>query len=229
MSDVYRSLPQSPQQLVETVAELSDTIGQLGQRWIETTTHQTGKTLDALAHNSFIQWISRLPGANQLLAFLGQVDVAQMQREVMVLQQAHPLESPRQIADRVIQQGAIQAGTVGFVTNLVPPLALSLLAVDLAAMTRLQAEMVYRIAAAYGFPLADPARRGEVLGIFALSMVGGGVLKAGASLAEILPLIGTVSGAAVNATLMFALGQTACEFYETKQPVAGTVVTHELP
>lgn len=89
--------------------------------------------------------------------------------------------------------------------------------------------MVYRIAAAYGFPLADPSRRGEVLAIFGLSMVGSGVLKMGVSFAEIIPLVGTVSGAAVNATLLFALGQTACEFYEAKQPAEKTVVIYELP
>lgn len=228
MSDVYRVLTQSPQQLMDAVAEFGDNLGQLGQQWIETTTQHTGKALDHLAHNSFIQWVSRLPGANQLLAFLGQVDVVKMERDVTALQRAYPLESPRQIADRVIQQGAVQAGTVGFLTNLVPPLALSLFAVDLAAMTRLQAEMVYRIAAAYGFPLTDPTRRGEVLAIFGLSMMGAGVLKTGASFAEIIPLVGTVSGAAVNATLLFALGQTACEFYEAKQSVTRTVVANEL-
>lgn len=227
MSDAYGA--QTPQQLVDAVTEFGDNLGKLGQWWIETTTQNTGKALDTLAQNSAVQWVSRLPGANRLLAFLGQVDVIQIEKDVIELQQAHPLESPRQIANRVIQQGAVQAGTVGFLTNLFPPLALSLFAVDLAAMTRLQAEMVYRIAAAYGFPLADPSRRGEVLAIFGLSMVGSGVLKMGVSFAEIIPLVGTVSGAAVNATLLFALGQTACEFYEAKQPAEKTVVIYELP
>lgn len=227
MSDAYGA--QTPQQLVDAVTEFGDNLGKLGQWWVETTTRNTGKILDTLAHNSVVQWVSRLPGASRLLAFLGQVDVIQIEKDVVDLQQAYPLESPRQIANRVIQQGAVQAGTVGFLTNLFPPLALSLFAVDLAAMTRLQAEMVYRIAAAYGFPLTDPSRRGEVLAIFGLSMVGSGVLKTGVSFAEIIPLVGTVSGAAVNATLLFALGQTACEFYEAKQPAEKTVVIYELP
>jgi len=224
MSNPFDAVFQTQQQLEAIATELGQNVGQLSQKVIEDSTQETGKTLDAFAHHPFVQWVSQLPGASRLLTFLGQVDVNKIEIEITQLQSEHPLDSPKEIADRVIQQTALQAGTVGLLTNLAPPLALSLFAVDLAATTRLQAEMVYRIAGAYGFPLTDPARRGEVLAIFGLSMVGSGVLKTGASFIEVIPLFGAVSGAAVNATLLFALGQTACEYYEAKQPPASKAV-----
>lgn len=228
MSDVYRVFVQAQQQFSSVAIEFSHNIEQLGQQLVEGVAQETGKTLDSVANNSLVQWVSQLPGASKLLTFLGQVDIVQMEREVIQLQQEYPQESPRQISDHVIQQAALQASAVGLLTNLVPPLALTLFAVDLAAMTRLQAEMVYRIAAAYGFPLTDPSRRGEVLAIFGLSMMGSSVLKTGTSFIEIIPLLGAASGASVNAVLILALGQTACEFYEAKQPPdSKSVVVYE--
>jgi hypothetical protein len=92
--------------------------------------------------------------------------VEKAQNEVDKLRQEYPLETPEQLAHRIMVDTALKAGGIGLLTNFVPPLALTLFAVDLAAVTALQAEMVYRIAAAYGFSLKDPARRGEAPGNF---------------------------------------------------------------
>jgi uncharacterized protein (DUF697 family) len=77
--------------------------------------------------------------------------------------------------------------------------------------------MVYRIAAAYGFSLKDPARRGEVLAIFGLSVGGSGVLKVGLGFVELLPVVGAMVGASNNAALLYSLGYVTCRFYEAKR------------
>jgi uncharacterized protein (DUF697 family) len=151
------------------------------------------------------------------MAALGQVDVEKAQDEVEKLRQEYPLETPEQLAHRIMVDTSLKAGGIGLLTNFVPPLALTLFAVDLAAVTALQAEMVYRIAAAYGFPLKDPARRGEVLAIFGLSVGGSGALKVGLSFVELLPVIGAVVGASSNAAVLYSLGHVACRFYEAKR------------
>lgn len=102
-------------------------------------------------------------------------------------------------------------------TNIIPPVAIALLAIDLAATTKLQSEMIYRIAYAYGFPLDNPARRGEVLTIFGLSLGGSGLLKTGFSFAEIIPGVGAVVGASSNLVLLYGLGYAARRFYQAKQ------------
>jgi uncharacterized protein (DUF697 family) len=111
----------------------------------------------------------------------------------------------------------LKAGGVGLLTNFIPPVALTLFGIELAAITALQAEMIYRIAAAYGFPLNDSTRRGEILAIFALSVGGSGVLKSGLNVVELLPIIGAGVGASSNAALLYSLGYVACRFYEAKR------------
>ncbi|NEP45787.1 MAG: hypothetical protein F6K35_43915, partial [Okeania sp. SIO2H7] len=90
-----------------------------------------------------------------------------------------------------------------------------LFGIELAATTKMQAEMVYEIAAAYGLDLSDPARRGEVMAIFGLSL-GGSSFKTGLSVIEIIPGVGPVVAASSNAMMLYALGFTACRFYEGK-------------
>ncbi|MGB7417159.1 MAG: EcsC family protein [Thermosynechococcaceae cyanobacterium] len=222
-----QSPPQMAQETYQQLEAMATELGQNMGQCFDGATQEAGRAVDKIAQNPLLTWITRIPGANKLLTFLGQADTAKIEREVASLRQKYPLDSSRALAERMIQQSALQAGTVGLLTNLAPPIALALFAVDLAAITKLQAEMVYRVAAAYGFPLTDSTRRGEILAIFGLSMLGSSVLKTGASFIEVIPVVGAVSGAAVNATLLFGLGQTACQFYESKPSPSEFVVTVE--
>lgn len=206
--------------VTNTTAAIGETIGPAVQRSLEQTTETVGKIVTPIAENPLVKFATKVPGLNVLMAALGQVDVNKAQQEVDQLRQTYPLETPQQLAQRIIADTALKAGGIGLLTNFVPPLALALFAVDLAAVTALQAEMIYRIAAVYGFPLTEPTRRGEVLAIFGLSAGGSGVLKLGLGFVEILPLIGTVVGASSDAALLYTLGQLASRFYEVKRQSA---------
>ncbi len=200
-----------------TTAAVSKTVGPAAQQFVEQGTETVGRIVTPIAENPLIKFVSKVPGINVLTTALGQVDVEQAQKEVDKLRQEYPLDTPEQLAHRIIVDTALKGGGIGVVTNFLPPLALALFGIELAAITALQAEMVYRIAAAYGFSLNDPARRGEVLAIFGLSVGGSGTLKVGLSFVEILPIIGTVVGASSNAALLYSLGYVACRFYEAKR------------
>ena len=193
------------------------TVGPAAQRFVEHGTETIGEFVTPFAENPLIKYATKVPGINWFLAALGQVDIDKAENEVDKLRQEYPLETPEQLAHRIMVDTSLKAGGVGLLTNFVPPLALTLFAVDIAAVTALQAEMIYRIAAVYGFSLKKPARRGEVLAIFGLSMGGSGVLKGGLSFVELIPVIGAVVGASSNATLIYSLGYIACRFYEAKR------------
>lgn len=111
---------------------------------------------------------------------------------------------------------ATHASGIGFISSIVPGAAAAFLAIDLAATTALQTEMIYQIAAAYGLDLQDPARKGEVLAIFGLALGGRNALKAGLGFMRNLPLAGAMIGAGTNATMLYSLGYAACRFYEAK-------------
>jgi len=193
------------------------TATQMAVQFVEQGTESVGKIVTPIAEHPLTKYAAKVPGINLLLTALGQVDIEKAENEVNKLRQEYPLEAPEQLAHRIIVDTALKAGGVGLLTNFVPPLALTLFGVELAAVTALQAEMVYRIAAAYGFSLSDPARRGEVLAIFGLSLGGSGVLKVGLGIVELLPVIGAAVGASNNAGLIYSLGNVASRFYGAKR------------
>jgi uncharacterized protein (DUF697 family) len=185
-------------------------------RMVEQSTETIGRIATPIAENPFIKYTTKVPGLKWIMAALGQVNVAEVERAITNLRQKYPADTNEQLVYRVIQETAMAGGGVGLVTNLLPPFAVGLFAIDLAAVSALQAEMIYKIAATYGFPLNEPSRRGEVLAIYGLSLGGSGLIKTGLSIVEIIPGVGFVIGAAGNATLLFSLGHIANRFYARK-------------
>ncbi len=189
---------------------------------IEQATLEAGQAVTRISDNWLVRKVTGFLRLGWLVDATDRVDLKKAEAAVRKLQQEHPDESPSQIAHRIMIDKSIYAGGVGLVTSLVPVEAIALLAVDLATTTLLQAEMVYQIAAAYGLDLKDPARKGEVLGIFGLSFGGSRAIKAGLGLLRTVPVAGAVIGASANATMFYSLGYAACRFYEAKLDAATT-------
>lgn len=197
----------------ETTAVATDT----AHSALEQTTQSVGQTLEPIAENPVVDYVAKIPGLGWLTSALGRVNKEKAQAEALKLQAKYPDETPEEWAHRLIVETTLKAGGVGLATNIIPPVALGLFAVDLAAVAALQAEMLYRIAALYGFDVNDPARKGEALTIFALSAGASSVAKAGLSTVELLPLVGAVVGASSNAGILYSFGIAASAFYQRKQ------------
>lgn len=229
-------MPEStPDPISQLSEELTTAIAQWGEDATRTmtellaqTTAETGEFLESVAENPLVKSVTGLPVLNRLPAFLGEVNRDRAREEVARLRTEMPAASSEDIAERIVIDTALQAAGVGLVTNIVPPVALALFAVDLAAVTQLQVEMVYRIAAAYEFSLDASVRRGEVLAIFGLSLGGSGILKSGLGFVEIVPGVGAVVGASTNAILIYALGFTARRYYEARRDTTTTAETDTL-
>ena len=202
-------------EVINTIGNLTETLTTETQKILEKTTVSIGQTLEWIASNPILKSADNIIGLDWLMTFLGQVDTAKIRATVEQMRSQYPEETPEQIAHRLIIQKTWKGGRLGVLTNIIPPVAALLLGVELIATTKLQTEMVYEIAAAYDLDLSEPARRGEVLAIFGLSL-GADVLKTGLTVVEIIPGIGAIVGASTNAALLYVLGQTACRFYEGK-------------
>ncbi len=213
-SDTVQSATES---VNNTTTVVSETIAPLALNFLEQSTETVGKIVTPIAENHLVKYIAKVPVISWLLTAIGQVDVETAKLEVEKLQEQYHLETSSQIAHRIIVDASIKAGGIGLITNILPPFALTLFAIDIAAVSALQAEMIYRIAAAYGFSLKEAARRGEVLAIFWLSVGGSGTLKVALSFAELIPGVGAVVGASSNSALLYSLGFAACRFYEAKK------------
>jgi uncharacterized protein (DUF697 family) len=184
---------------------------------IEEGTEFLGRTVAPIADLPLIKYATAVPGIKWLLAALGQVNTERVVMEVEQFRLDYPLDSQAQLAQRVMLKTSQRAAQVGLVTNFIPPVALMLFAVDIGAIAALQAEMIYRIAAIYGFSPKDSTRRGEVLSIWALTTSSWGFLKSGLSFLEILPGLGTVVGITADAAIVYGVGFLACRYYEMKQ------------
>jgi len=202
-------------EVINTVGNLTETLTGEAQKILEKTTKSTGETLEWIASNPILKSADNIIGLDWLMTFLGKVDTSKVRANVATLRSQYPNETANQIAHRLIVEKTWKGGRLGLVTNIIPPIAALFLGIELIATTKLQTEMVYEIAAAYGLDLDEPARRGEVLAIFGLSL-GADVLKTGLTIVEIIPGIGAVVGASTNAAMLYVLGQTACRFYQGK-------------
>lgn len=187
---------------------------------IEQGTALLGQTVAPIADIPFIKYLTGVPVISWVLAAVGQVNAEAVHTAVADLRREYPLDSHEQLAQRVMAKAAFQAAQVGLLTNLVPPVALFLFAIDIGAVSALQAEMIYRIAAIYGFSADNVARRGEVLTIWGLTTSSSGFLKSGLSLIEILPGIGAAVGITADAAILYGVGFLACRYYEIKQAKA---------
>ena len=223
---ITHTAAQTGKALVETATEVGEAAGKQTHHLISQATQGAGQAVTRVGDNWLVRRVTGVLNLNWLVGASDRVDLEKATQAVRKLQQEHPNESPSQIAHRIMVEKATYAGGIGLASSILPGVALALLAVDLAATTQLQSEMVYQIAVAYGLDLKDPARKGEVLAIFGLALGGGRLIKAaGLGLLRNVPFAGAMIGASSNAAMLYSLGYAACRFYEAKLDSPTSVTT----
>ena len=201
----------------KTTEEVSEVAAESAHTAVEQATETVGNTLHPLAENPVTDYVAKVPGLSWLTNALGKVDKEKVEADVAKLKAKHLGESAEDLAHRVIVDTTVKAGGIGLATNIIPPVALGLFAVDLAAIASLQSEMLYRIALIYGFDAHDPARKGEASTVFALSVGTSTAVKTGLSAVELIPIVGAAVGASSNAGILYSFGIAASEFYKRKR------------
>ncbi|GAX35636.1 hypothetical protein [Nodularia sp. NIES-3585] len=180
-------------------------------------TQTTGDVVSHISENWLIRKLTGVLNIDWLISPSESVNLEKAAASVNQIKQKYPDESPSEIAHRIMVDKATKAGGIGLASSILPGVAAALLAIDLAATTKLQSEMIYEIAAVYGLDLKDPARKGEVLGIFGLGLGGGRLLRLGGlGLLRNVPFAGAAIATSSNATMIYSLGYAACRFYEAK-------------
>lgn len=183
---------------------------------IEQTTELIGHTIAPIADIPFIRFATGVPGLSWVLAALGQVNAEKVAKSVGELRSQHPLATDEELAQRVIASTTLRAAQVGLLTNIIPPVAALMFAIDIGAIAALQAEMIYKIAAIYGFSTEDAARRGEVLAIWGVFTGSSSTLKSGLSFFEVIPGAGTAIGISSDAAIIYGVGFLASRYYAVK-------------
>lgn len=219
--------------ILSATVSIAKSATQQAVRLFSGTTSRAGRALGYITNlpglnNPFVRRLVSVLKLDWLLGMTNRVDVEKVKATVQALQQQYPNDSPSEIVHRLMVRKALNAGKIGFMSSLIPGLAVTLLALDLAATTALQTELVYEIAATYGLDLHDSARKGEVLAIFGLALGGSNAVKAGLGFLRNVPLAGTLIGASTNATVLYSVGYAASRYYEAKLNGASAEPTTEI-
>ncbi|MBE9179610.1 hypothetical protein IQ268_13660 [Oculatella sp. LEGE 06141] len=155
---------------------------------------------------------------------ISQVDLNQVEATVKQIQQEVLEPTPEALTQRFIRRKVIEASETG----------------SWLETARLQAELIYQIAAIYGLELSDTIRKQEILNIAATNLGSSQMLKTSLPLIRYaigqVPLAGDALGMAVDwggdrliRSLMFPLlGQAACKYYAVLQP-ASTLEAASVP
>ena len=183
-----------------------------------------GKVITPIADIPLLKPLVNIPGLSWIAAALGQVNLAAIAQDIETLKDNQPEASQEQLAQKVIQEITLQAGGIGLATNLLPPIAVTLFAVDMAAIATLQVELIYKIAAIYDYDIQEQNRRGEVLALYVCSAGSSTLIKSGLSFPEMLPIIGAIVGASSDAGILWVIGQIAQQYYKTKREHQDTIV-----
>ncbi|HEY9748016.1 MAG TPA: hypothetical protein V6C63_05030 [Allocoleopsis sp.] len=200
----------------KAAAGLSEATAKQTQQLFTQATQGAGEATALVSSHPMLRKVGNRLNWNWWVNATNQVDLAKAEVTVRALQQQYPHHRPSQLAHLLVLQKAMNAGIVGWATNLIPGVATAFLTVDLAANLALQAEMVYQIAATYGSDLQDPARKGEVLAIFGVALGGSRAIKLGLGLLRNPPIAGALVGVSANAAMLYLLSDVACCFYEAK-------------
>ena len=164
------------------------------------------------------------------------IDTGKIQKEVEALTESAPGYRPRRHARTLARRTAIRCAAAGAVTGLPGgPLAIGALGADLAYLVYQQFRLIIGIAAIYGHAPTSRERFAEALSCVAYSS-GVGIGKQGIAtaleagimaeqlgarmarerLAKFVPLVGALSGGALNYVSVQAVARAAIRYYEAR-------------
>lgn len=170
-----------------------------------------------------------------------EIDTDAIRREVDGIRTSKPLYEPRQHARTLTRRTAIRCAAAGAVTGLPSGLlAIGTLGADLAYLVYQQFRMILAIATIYGHEPSARERFGEAVSCLAFAsgvgigkhglatMLGSAAIEGGLiaekigarffrdRLAKFIPIVGAVSGGALNYASVATVGRAAIRYYESR-------------
>ena len=154
-----------------------------------------------------------------------EIDTDKLKKEVEELRAGAPDWAPARHARMLTRRTAIRCAAAGAVTGL--PLgiaAIGTLSADVAYLVYQQFRLILGIAAIYGHDLSNRERFAEAVQCFAYT-TGVGVGKEGIAvatrllrerMARLIPVVGVISGGALNYMSVYAVARTAIRYYESR-------------
>ena len=155
-------------------------------------------------------------------ALFEEIDTAKIRKEVAHLRESAPTFDPRALARTLARRTAIRCAAAGAVTGLPAGVAaIGALGADLAYLVYQQFRLVLGIATIYGHEPSSRERFTEAVSCLAYAS-GVGIGKEGIArlvrdrMARVVPLVGVVSGGALNYVAIQTAARSAIHYYENR-------------
>lgn len=174
-------------------------------------------------------------------ALFEEIDTDKISREVAQLKATRPEFSPRQHARSIARRAAFRCAAAGAVTGIpAGPLAIGTLSADLAYLVYQQFRVILGIATIYGHEPSSRERFTEAISCLAFSsgvgigkqglatMLGSVAIEGGLiaekigtrfvrdRIAKFVPVVGALSGGALNYAAVYAVSRSAIRYYEAR-------------
>jgi uncharacterized protein (DUF697 family) len=144
------------------------------------------------------------------------VKITQLQKIIADLKAKYSSEKPSGVVQRLLLQQITRASTIAGAIGIIPGKIAESMGFDQTALTLLEIETVYQIAAIYEFDIQLAERRNEVFAIFDRALRASRAARMYLGFTHIIPFAGGVLNAGTDGYVLYLIADTARTFYELK-------------
>ena len=153
-------------------------------------------------------------------AFIDKINIEEVEKTVDELWDKFPYEPPEKISQKLLMQQILRVSKNSAVTTVVPGKIAETVGIDYVAIALMEKEIIFQIAAAYGFDIWHPNRKKEAFAIIDRVLRSTRSGRIVVSLSQMIPLAGQFMNVGTDAFLVYVIGNTARKFYEAKSQEA---------
>lgn len=148
-------------------------------------------------------------------AYIKQINLSEMEDAVNAMWDKFPSSKPEEISQRLLRQQILRVSKTSAVFSVVPPKMADSIGVNYVSVALMQAEIIFKIAAVYDFDIWLPQRKPEAFAIIDRVLRASRQAMITLSVSQMIPLAGGVVNVGTDAYLIYRIGDTAKEFYES--------------
>ncbi|MGH7997870.1 MAG: hypothetical protein ACREPR_00150 [Brasilonema sp.] len=126
-----------------------------------------------------------------------------------------PKAKPEQIAQRLLRRQLLRVSRTSAVMSVVPGKMAESVGVDYVEIALIQAEIIFQIAAVYGFELQALESKDEAFAIIDRVLRANRLARIGLSATQMIPFAGGFIGTGTDTYLVYQIGNTAQQFYKS--------------
>lgn len=156
-------------------------------------------------------------------AYLKEIDLNEVEEIADEICDKYPSETPEKLSQRLIRQQVVRVSKNSVVTTVIPGKIAETVGIDYMAIALMEAEIIFQIAAVYGFDPRLAIRRKEAYAIIDRVRRSTRSGRIATSVTQTIPIARGIFFIGTDAVLVYLVGDTARQFYRylTEETIPG--------